>query len=239
MSYKSDREVITDLLWANKILANEDILDAFGHVSARSVEDGGLFLQSRARAPRFVERQDVMQLTLDGKVAGDSELQPYKERILHGAIYAARPDVMAVCHFHAYPLIPFCVTGQEPRPVFHVAGQFYDGIAIYDDYDVSDGTLICSEREGARLARVLGDKRALLMRNHGAVVVGASIKEVVMGCIYLTTNADVLQKALAIGEPKYLSREAARAAGEIMLSPIALDRTWEYWQRRVPADWLQ
>lgn len=239
MSYTSDRDLITDLIWANKILANENILDAFGHVSARSVENPQHFLQSRARAPQLVERADILTLTLDGEVVTQTDLKPYKERILHGAIFAARPDVMAICHFHAYPLIPFAATGIEPRPVFHVAGMFHDGIPIYEDYDVSDGTLIVDRREGARLARVLGDKRALLMRNHGAVVVGANLKEAVMGSIYLTLNADALQKAMAIGEPRYLSREAARAAGETMFSPIAMDRAWECWQRRVPRDWLE
>lgn len=226
------QQAIDDLVLANHILSNEGILEAFGHVSVRDPENPSQFLLSRSLSPQFVEQQDIMTFDFDGNVIGDATYRPYKERILHAKIYEARPDVHAICHNHALSLLPFSVTGIPVRPVCHIGGMFYDGIPVYDDYDVSDGTLIVNAREGARMARVLGNKRALLMRGHGAVVVGENLKQVVMGSIYLAANADVQYRAMQLGEPKYLSYEEGLAATEVMYGDLSLERGWNYWKDR-------
>ncbi|MED1951790.1 class II aldolase/adducin family protein [Brevibacillus centrosporus] len=225
------QEAIQKLVLANKILSQEGILEAFGHVSARDPENSGHYLLSRSRASQLVTDSDIMTHDLEGNVL-DKHDRPYAERILHAKIYEARPDVKAICHHHAIPLLPFTTTGIELKPIIHIGCMFYEGIPMYDDYDVSEGMLIKNKAEGERIARSLGSKRALLLRGHGVVVVGASIEEVVMGSIYLTLNAEVQYKSLQLGNPTYLSYEEGRACTEIMFSDLAISRAWEYWSAR-------
>ena len=110
--------------------------------------------------------------------------------------------------------------------------MFFDGVNLYDDYDVSSGMLIASPEEGERVARVLGNKRALLLRGHGCVVVGESAERMVMGAIYLRDNAAIQYQAMQMGQPKYLSYEEGRQADIITQSGIVIDRAWTYWVRR-------
>ncbi len=227
------KKAIKDLVTANHVLSNENILEAYGHVSVRDPENPKHFLLSRSKSPRFVEEEDILIFDFDGNVQVETQHRPYAERILHGQIYKARPDVNAICHHHALPLLPFTVTGIELRPVIHTGCMFYEGIPLYDDYDVSDGMLIINKKEGERIARTLSDKRALLLRGHGVIVVGFEIRDMVMGSIYIADNAKVQYQSLQIGTPKYLSYEEARAATELMLSDMVLERGWSYWSARV------
>ncbi len=220
-------EAIRKLVLANHILSNEGILEALGHVSCRNPEDPNTFLLSRSRAPMLVTDDDIMVHDFEGNVL-DKEYTPYGERILHAKIYQARPDVMAICHNHSGSLIPFTTTGVELKPICHVGGIFHQGIPNYDDYDVSDGMLIKNNKEGERVARVLGDKRALLLRGHGVIVVGESIEITVMSSIYLSFNAEMQYRSMQLGNPKFLSVEEGRAIEEVMTSPLALDRIWDY-----------
>ncbi|MGG1662077.1 class II aldolase/adducin family protein [Brevibacillus sp. NRS-1366] len=224
-------EAINKLVLANKILSNENIIEAFGHISVRNPENEQEFLLSRSRAPQLVTADDIMRHDFDGKVL-DKTHRPYGERMLHAKIFEARPDVQAICHHHAPQLLPFTTTGIELKPVVHMGYMFYEGVPLYDDYDVSDGMLITGPKEGERVARTLGNKRALLMRGHGVIVVGSSIEEVVMSSIFITYNAEALYKSLQIGTPKYLSFEEGKAATERTFSPLALERAWEYWSAR-------
>ncbi|MCL6592547.1 MAG: class II aldolase/adducin family protein [Alicyclobacillus sp.] len=225
-------QAMADLVVANHILSHEGVLDAFGHVSVRDPDNSQQFLLSRSLSPQFVEREDIMVLNLAGEPVENAHHRPYAERILHAKIYEARPDVQAICHHHALSVIPFSTTGVEIRPICHVGGLFYEGVPVYDDYDVSDGMLIVNPREGERIARTLGHRRAMLLRGHGAVVVGRNLPECVMGSIYLALNAEIQQRAEALGEPKYLSYEEARAAAQVMLSELPQERAWNYWRRR-------
>lgn len=226
-------QALEDLVLANKILSNENILEAFGHVSIRDPENPEQFLLSRSLAPLLVEKEDILIYDFDGNVQVETDKRSYAERILHGQIYKARPDVHAICHHHAPPLLPFTTTGIELKPVIHIGCMFYEGIPIYDDYDVSDGMLIINKKEGERIARTLGNKQALLLRGHGCIVVGKDIRETVMGSIYITINAQVQYQSMLLGEPKCLSYEEGRAATEIMFSDLALDRAWNYWVGRL------
>lgn len=222
---------VKKLVLANKILSNEGVMDAFGHVSARHPENDEHFLLSRARSPLLVSEEDIMTHDFDGNVL-DKNYIPYAERILHAQVYKARPDVKAICHYHAPSLIPFTATGVEIKPIMHIGSMFYEGIPLFDEADVSSGMLIKTKREGERVARKLGNARALLLRGHGVIVVGTSIEEVVMSSIYLVVNAEVQYKAMQLGTPKYLSYEEARECTENNFSDIALYRAWDYWVAR-------
>ncbi|WP_067929387.1 class II aldolase/adducin family protein [Alicyclobacillus shizuokensis] len=229
---KRIQQAMADLVLANHILSNEGVLDAFGHVSVRNPDNPDHFFLSRSLSPQWVQEQDIMEFDFDGDEVSATGFSPYKERILHAKIYAARPDVQAVCHHHAASLIPFSTTGVEVRPICHIGGMFYEGVPVYDDYDVSDGMLIVNPREGERIARTLGNKRGMLLRGHGAIVVGEDIRRTVMASIYLAKNAEIQYRALQLGTPRYLSYEEGRAAAETMFSENPLERAWTYWRQR-------
>ena len=225
-------EAIEQCVLANRILANENVLDAFGHVSVRNPERPDTFFQSRSRSPELVTKTDIMEIDLGGNVLTKTDARPYGERIIHAAILKVRPDVNAVFHGHPHSVIPFSSTGVPVRPIAHFAGMFFEGIPLYDDYDVSAGMLIASPEEGERLARVLGKARALLLRDHGCCVVGENVPAMVMGSIYLRDNAALQYQAIQLGQPKYLSYEEGRQAARVILSDTALERAWSYWVER-------
>lgn len=229
---KTAKEAIKQCVLANRILANEGVLDAFGHVSVRNPENAGTFFQSRSLAPELVTKDDILEIDLDGNVVTKTDMKPYGERIIHAAVLKARLDVNAVFHGHPHSVIPFSSTGIPIRPIAHFGGMFYEGVPLYDDYDVSSGMLISSPPEGERVARVLGDKRALLLRDHGVVVVGESVPHLVMGAIYLQDNAAIQFNAMLLGNPKYLSYEEGRQATKVMTSSLSLERAWTYWVAR-------
>jgi 3-hydroxy-2-methylpyridine-4,5-dicarboxylate 4-decarboxylase len=225
-------EAIHQCVLANRILANEGVLDAFGHVSVRNPENHETFFQSRSLPPELVAKEDVLEIDFDGNVMSKKDRTPYGERIIHGAIFKARSDINAVFHGHPHSVIPFSSTGIPIKPIAHFAGMFYEGIPLYDDYDVSSGMLIASLEEGDRIARVMGNSRALLLRDHGCIVVGENVQFMVMSSIYLRDNAAIQQRALQIGKPKYLSYEEGRQICKIMGSATALQRAWAYWVER-------
>ena len=108
--------ILEELVTANRILANEGIVDSFGHVSARHPDNPQHYLLSRARAPERIERDDIVEYTFDGTAIDERGRAPYLERFIHGAIYEARPDVHAVVHNHSPSTIPFGVTARSSSP---------------------------------------------------------------------------------------------------------------------------
>src|SRR5690606_5936433 len=99
MTYTDQVEhTLRDLVIANRILAREDVIDDFGHVSVRHPASPQRFFLSRSRSPHNVTRDDLLEFDLDGNLIGNDPRRPYAERFIHGAIYAARPDVHAVSH---------------------------------------------------------------------------------------------------------------------------------------------
>ena len=225
-------EAIEHCVLANRILANEGVIDGFGHVAVRNPENKETFFQSRSLSPEFVTKDDILEIDLDGNVVTKTDMKPYGERVIHAAILKARPDVHAVFHGHPHSVIPFSSTGVPIRPIAHFGAMFYEGIPLYDDYDVSSGMLIASPEEGERVARVLGQARAVLLRDHGCCVVGQNTASMVMASIYLRDNAAIQLNALRLGEPKYLSYEEARQATKVMETAIPMERAWNYWVAR-------
>jgi ribulose-5-phosphate 4-epimerase/fuculose-1-phosphate aldolase len=229
---KSAEEAIEQCVLANRILANEEILDGFGHVGVRNPDNQGTFFQSRSLSPEQVTKEDILEIDLKGKVVTKTNMKPYGERVIHSAILKARPDVNAVFHGHPHSVIPFSSTGIPIRPIAHFGSMFYDGIPLYDDYDVNSGMLIATPEEGERVARTLENARAVLLRDHGACVVGDSVPTMVMASIFLRDNAKLQYQAIQLGDPKYLSDEEARQATKRMESDIAVQRAWSYWVSR-------
>src|SRR5260370_31724095 len=106
--------LLNDLVIANRILANEDIVDAYGHVSVRRPDDPTRFFLARSLAPEFITRDDIVEFTLDGKPAREEKRALYLERFIHGGIFEARPDVVAVGRAHTDGILPFGLTDRAP-----------------------------------------------------------------------------------------------------------------------------
>jgi ribulose-5-phosphate 4-epimerase/fuculose-1-phosphate aldolase len=225
-----------DLVTANRILADNNVLDSFGHVSVRHPDNPSHFLMSRARAPMCVDIGDITEFTLDGKVVGVEPGKPYSERFIHGAILEARPEVMAVVHNHSPNVVPFTVVKTQCFcAIMHMAapvGRDVPNWDIRDKFGENTNLLVTNMDMGRDLAKTLAARTVALMRGHGCVVVGKSLREVVFTSIYTEINAQMLGKALALGDVTFLS-EGEIAAGTKGRAGFTLERGWENWCRRV------
>jgi HCOMODA/2-hydroxy-3-carboxy-muconic semialdehyde decarboxylase len=228
-------DLIEELALANRILSHEGVLDAFGHVSVRHPSDPGRYLLSRARSPAVIEPDDILEYTLDSAPVKPPKVHLYAERVIHGEIFRARPDVMAVCHHHAPAVMPFAIAGKPIVPVFHVGAATGEETPFWDQHDEFGDTnlLVVKPEEGASLARALGKQSAVLMNRHGATVVGGSLKELVSRSIFMCQNAEYQLRTLALGTPTPLHPGEIRLAGSISLMPSVISRTWEYWSNRL------
>ena len=225
--------LVTEVALANRILANEGVLDAYGHVSARSDRDASHFFLARNMPPSLVTAADVVEYDLDSKPVLATAPNGYTERFIHGEIYRARPDVMAVVHSHPADIIPFTVTGVPLRPLIHMAGFLPEVIPVFEIRKAGGMTdmLIRDSMLGRALAQTLGDKSAALLRGHGDVVVAPSLHVVAGRAYYMMVNAKVEQQAILLsgGKVTYLDPEEARkAAGQ-----DGFERAWTLWKQEL------
>jgi HCOMODA/2-hydroxy-3-carboxy-muconic semialdehyde decarboxylase len=228
-------EVCYEIALANRMLANEGVLDAFGHVSMRHPTDRNRYLLSRSRSPGLIEAADVLQFTLDSVPVEPPQVSLYAERVIHGCIYQARPDVMAVCHHHAPAVMPFCVAGVPIAPVFHLGAAIGETLPFWNQRDEFGDTnlLVVKPEEGRSLARALGPHAAVLMNHHGATVVGGDLRELVSRAIFMCHNAAYQFGAQLLGHAPTLTAGEIRLAGSINALPNVTNRTWEYWTLRL------
>jgi ribulose-5-phosphate 4-epimerase/fuculose-1-phosphate aldolase len=220
---------------ANRMIANEGVLDAFGHVTMRHPTDPGRYLMSRSRAPELVQPEDIHEFTLDSQIVKPIDARLYGERVIHGEIYKARPDVNAVCHHHAPSILPFCISGTELRPVYHLGATLGAHVPFWDARDeFGDTTLIVVKpEEGASLARALGPNWIVLMRRHGATVAGTTLEELTFRAIYTARNAATQIQAHSLGHVSPLNAAETKLAGVYNLQPGPVARAWEYWSVRL------
>jgi len=224
--------LVEDLVAANRILAMQGVLDAYGHVSVRSDRDPARFLMSRSLAPQLVTAADIQEYGEDSEPIGDAR-KPYLERFLHGEIFKARPDVMAIVHSHADSVIPFGIASTPMKPVYHMASFLWSGVPVFDIRRTRDENdlLIRDIPLGQALARSLARCSCVLMRGHGMTVVGESIQEVVFRAIYTDRNAKLQAQAHALDGPlTFLSDVEGRGATEANRSTLA--RPWELWKKK-------
>lgn len=226
--------VIRDLVIANRILAKEGVIDDFGHVSVRNPANPDRYFLSRSRSPEIVSVDDIVEFTLEGEPVRPENRRLYVERALHGAIYMARPDVNAVVHHHARPILPFTVTGLSLRPVFHMAAVIGEEVPKWDSQDEFGDThmLIDDLPKGHSLAKALGTGSTLVLRGHGAVCVAASLAAVCFTSVYMMENARVLLETLPHGEPSYLTPGEVERTANMLLSDIPMNRAWDYYKAR-------
>lgn len=218
------------LALANRVLANEGVLDAFGHVTVREPGADELYV-SNYRSPALVTPDDVVRMRLDGEVLTEGVDEVYSENVIHRAVYRNRDDVDAVVHHHAPAVLPFAVTGVPVRPVVHNASIFADGVPVFRDYGPARGRLVVEEAEGQRMAEDLGDRRAQLLFGHGANVVGKSVEEAVVATTYFVGNAEAQFRAELLGEPAYYEGDAGDGTG---LPERTVRRVWDHLVERLP-----
>jgi ribulose-5-phosphate 4-epimerase/fuculose-1-phosphate aldolase len=229
--------LIQDLVVANRILAREEVVDAYGHVSVRHPDNPNHFLIARSLAPELVGPEDIVELDLDGRPIRAEDRSLYLERFIHAAIFATRPDVMAVVHAHAEDTLPFSIAeGTKLRPVIHSGSFIGAEVPVWDIADKFGDTnlLVTNMAQANDLAKCLGTNSVSLMRGHGFAAAARSLIEVVRLSVYLPRNARALMRAMQLGgEIKFLSQGeiAARNRG---YSPYSVEtwRTWEYWANK-------
>ena len=192
---------IDELVTANRILANEGIVDSFGHVSVRHPQRPDRYFLARARAPERVDPADIMEFTLASEAVDARGRKPYLERFIHGALYEARPDVQAIVHNHSPSTIPFGITRKTLRPLLHMCASIGHKVPLWDSRDKFGDTALLVENQamGRDLAKRVGKGRTALMRGHGAVIAGQSIRHAVFIAIYLEVNAKLQMQASAMG----------------------------------------
>ena len=229
-----DPALIEDLVAANRVLAQEGIVDAYGHVSMRHPGNPTRYLMSRSLAPSLVSANDIMEYDLDSSPIDAKGRNSVLERYIHGEIYKARPDVKAVIHSHSPSVIPFSVTQVPLRPILHVASFLWVGVPVFEIRDVGDPAgatmLVRNAALGKGLAKTLGDKPVALLRGHGNVVVGPDIPKAVRNAIYTELNARLQMNAIALGGPiNYISAEEGAATDK---TPGDSARAWELWKKQ-------
>ena len=227
-----DPRLLEDLVAANRILADQGVVDGYGHVSVRHDKDPGRYFIARSVAPELVTAADIVELDLDSKPVGYDKRKLYLERFIHGEIYKARPDVRSIVHHHSPAVLPFAISNVPLQPVYHMSAFVGFGVPVFEIREAGGMTdmLVSTPQLGQALARTLADKPAALMRGHGAVVVGRDIPEAVGRSIYLQMNARLQAQAIALGgEPTYLAPEEVRKA----TTNVGYERAWELWKRKV------
>jgi HCOMODA/2-hydroxy-3-carboxy-muconic semialdehyde decarboxylase len=233
----ADPALVADLAIANHILYDQCVVDAFGHVSVRHDKRPDRFLLARNMAPALVTPADIITFDLDGTPIDAGDRKVYLERFIHGEIYRARPDVMAVVHSHSHAVIPFgAIRAHKLRAIFHMGGFVGTDTPVFEIRECAgDGSnlLISSNELGAALAKSLGARPAILMRGHGATVVGATLPEAVYRGVYLDINARLQLQTIGLGPVNYLSEAEGQATAATNATQVG--RAWEMWKTQADA----
>ena len=228
-------EELQDLVAAYRILAAHGVIDAYGHVSLRSPRNPGRYWLARSIAPELVREADLMEYDLDSNALDAQGRESVRERFIHGEIFKARPEVMAVVHNHSPSVIPFSVTGVPMKPIFHMSAFVGEGVPVFEIRKAQKGTdlLVKTPKLGAALAKTLAGKPASLMRGHGAVVVGENLPRAVGRSIYLELSAQLQMQAMLMSKKiTYLDKAEVAASNPVQ----DYKRAWPLWRDKALKD---
>jgi HCOMODA/2-hydroxy-3-carboxy-muconic semialdehyde decarboxylase len=225
---------IEDLVDANHILADQGVVDGFGHVSVRHPEKPTRYLLSRNIAPEQVTASDIIEFDLDSAPIDANGRQPYHERFIHGEIFKARPDVNAVVNAHSPWVLSFAANGVPLKPIHNKAAFLAPATPIFDIRDRFGATdmLLTTPAQGQALAQALGTGAVVLLRGHGHVAVGPSVKVAVFRAYYAEFNARLQAQSIALpGSTTYVEGEEAVRSDRTMQRVD--DRPWTLWKSKV------
>ena len=229
-----DRATLEDLAAASRILVDQGVFDAAGHVSMRHPAHAERFLMSRSLAPQLTSADDIMEFDLDCNAIDARGRSGFLERYLHGEIYRKRADVTAVAHSHSPSVIAFGLSHTPMRAMYHNAAFLAAGVPVFDIRDKFGATdiVISTPEKGAALAQVLADKPVALLRAHGMVVVGPTLPVAVFRAIFTDISARIQHQALALGGTLHaLDAEEGRLADVVNVQTVG--RSWDLWKKRV------
>ena len=232
-----DAERKADLVTAYRILVNEGILDSFGHVSVRSSKDPDVFFMPRAMPPALVSLDDLIALRVsDSQPVDPKGRRVNGERYIHGEIYKARPDVISVIHAHSQAVIPLSLTAVKLAPVIAQAGFLPPATPTFEIRDVRKdgerGMQVTDSARGAALARTLSSYPVALMRGHGEVVVGSSVRQAVVYAAYVDINARMQTQALLLAHDIVIMNEPELFTPE----EFDINRPWEHLRQKTLDD---
>lgn len=219
------RQLRKDIVSACRILSHEQLVQGFGHVSAR-MPDSDLFLITPRVSLSLVTEDELITMNLDGEIVAGLHPAPF-EAWLHAALMKSIPRVNAITRIHAPIANMFSVTDRKLEPVHNHGSFFAGGVPVFNKPD-----LISTAQLGEEVARVLGDRPAVLLRGNGQVTVGRTIPEAVMMAIYLEEAAEILHGALQIGTPIPLTADEAGKRQVEALPPVDLERAWNFFKNR-------
>jgi len=228
---------VLDLVIASRTLADHGVIDAYGHATVRSAADPQRYLMARNLAPELVTEEDILEFDLDSNAIDAQGRAVYQERFIHGEIYKARPDVMAIVHNHSPSVVPFACTGCEMKPIFHMSAFIGLGVPNWDIRDAQQGTdmLVKTPSLGAHLARRLGPHPAVLMRGHGSTVVGENLQRAVGRTIYLEMNARMQFQSIVLAGERGHIVFMDDAEVQANVSWQNYERSWNLWKTRALA----
>jgi ribulose-5-phosphate 4-epimerase/fuculose-1-phosphate aldolase len=229
-------EQLADLAAASRILAAQGVVDGFGHVSMRHPQSSERYLMARSVAPAQVTPDDIIEYDLDSNPVDANGRSSFLERFIHGEIYRARPDVMAVVHSHSPSVIPFGLAGVKMQAMFHNAAFLAAGVPVFDIREKFGTTdlLVGNGEKGVALAQVMGRKDVVLMRAHGGVACGPTLQSAVFRAVYTEVNARIQHwtAQLAGGGPiAALDAEEGKLAD--VINRTAGMRAWDLWRAQV------
>lgn len=229
----TDEGRIAELVVANHILADQNVLDGFGHISVRSASNPKHYFMARSLAPALVTKDDIMEFDENSKPVDQRGRDMYGERFIHGEIYRARPDVQSVMHSHTPAILPFGLTSAPLKAAIHTA--YFLGTEPAPIFDIRDAEgpenlmLVHTTQSGAVLAKTLGNRSVVLLRGHGMAVAAPSIRDAVFRAIYTNENAQVETEAFKLGIPVFMNQyEVTR------VEPVS--RQWDQWAGQVEAN---
>jgi L-fuculose-phosphate aldolase len=218
-----------DLLYAYHILdADGQSSGIAGHLTARL--PGGRTFWSHRWGLGFDEitAGDLIEADFELKtVTGEGRVNPTLN--IHTQIYEVRPDVCCIIHTHGKNALALTAAGAKLEPVTQTGALFYDDIALLDEYE----GVVFGKNEGDTIAQALGARRGVLLKNHGSLVVGASVREATIAMLVIEFAAEVQLKAMAAGKLSHLPDAGARQAKSFLVSDAVMNDRFEHQMRRV------
>jgi L-fuculose-phosphate aldolase len=221
----------TQVAWACRILAAHGYEDlTLGHVSARDSEPDAMWIKRKGVSLAEVAPGDVLRTSINGDFQNASDM--HLEAVLHTEVYRARPDVRCVVHGHPLHATAFGAAHADLAFISHDAVLFKEGIAALDEVP----ELIVGKSQGEVVARALGERSALLMRNHGVVVVGKDVPWAVLTALTLERAVQLQATAASLGELRPVPDEAVEPLHEMKYQDAFLSEYWDAWVRELRRD---
>ena len=209
------------LVDAIRMLARAEIVDHSGHGSARR-DAASFYINSAASTRGALTIDDIVAVDLDGNLVEGSARPPFEFHI-HSEIYRARPDVQAVLHTHPRWSTFLTMVGAPYRAVY-AQGALLGTIPLVDS-----PMSVNTRAMGERVAATLGRGAAVLLKSHGAVVVGSDVVECFAMAAYLEENAYRQYMAMQIGTPYVFSEAERQAFRERLWTPGLFRKTWDHY----------